>query len=69
MWSWTEKGDRRRCRVEPMPKRRGAADSADHIKVSYVTYVDLAGVCVCACMGIHMCLCFVPGGGGAMSQT
>lgn len=68
MWSWTERADRRRCLVEPTPKRRRAADSADHIKVSYVTYMDLAGVCVCvcvcACMGIHMCLCFVPRGGG-----
>lgn len=67
MWSWTEKGDRRRCRVEPMPKRRGAADSADHIKVSYVTYVDLAGVCVRAWASICVCVLF-PGVGGQWAR-
>lgn len=74
MWSWTERADRRRCLVEPTPKRRRAADSADHIKVSYVTYMDLAGVCVYACVHAwaSICVCVLfpgVGGWGAMSQT
>lgn len=30
--------------------KEGAADSADHIKVSDVTYQILAGVCACMCI-------------------